>query len=303
MSNNYRFPPGTEIANFRIGELLSTTGSSEIYYATPIRAPFGPHRKYVFKLHFNPDSALEEWKTNQALGGCEFLALASSWHSSPGCTGFFIPLSEEFDLFTYASHHMLGESEVRHIIWRLIQALVHIHGRGWIYADLKMENVLMGVGSFQSRLCDFGLVVKALNFTEERGTWRYWACEMAKGERPYTKAVDMWAAGVLTYELLTWSNPFDVSGGNISREEEKSMILNKIRSFENDRDATPCMLNHLRAARASDSARDFVWSLLNCNPAARMTTEEALMHPFLCNEAARDARFRAPESGGDNAIH
>jgi serine/threonine protein kinase len=89
---------------------------------------------------------------------------------------------------------------------QLASALAHIHAQGIIHRDLKPENILLtddGVDS-EVKLADFGLA-KLLKTSEQVartrcGTWIYAAPEVLMG-RPYTKAVDVWALGVLMFIL------------------------------------------------------------------------------------------------------
>jgi predicted ATPase len=89
----------------------------------------------------------------------------------------------------------------------ILAGLDYLHRAGLTHRDLKPENVLLQDGI--PRLTDFGLagVLKTVAQTESIcGTPRYMAPETFSGS--YSGASDLWAVGVLLYELLTDAHPF-----------------------------------------------------------------------------------------------
>jgi tRNA A-37 threonylcarbamoyl transferase component Bud32 len=104
------------------------------------------------------------------------------------------------------------------ILLEVADALHHIHLRGIVHRDVKSENILLcpvpGLDRrkmFQCKLLDFGLAREgdptgAASDTVE-GTPEYMAPESIRGLPP-TPATDIYAVGVLAYELLTGRPPF-----------------------------------------------------------------------------------------------
>ncbi len=104
------------------------------------------------------------------------------------------------------------------VVTQILAALHEAHTAGIIHADIKSGNVLVETlpdGALLARVIDFGLA----QFTDEElvndsrilsGTPDYLAPEVIRGGRP-TVASDIYAAGVVLYELLTGATPF--SGG------------------------------------------------------------------------------------------
>jgi tetratricopeptide (TPR) repeat protein len=90
---------------------------------------------------------------------------------------------------------------------QMLQALLYLHRRGIIHRDLKPANILVVDG--QVKLLDFGLAVGL----EQRGraggsgTPGYVAPEVLRGAPP-SELSDLYAAGVLAYELLVGSPPW-----------------------------------------------------------------------------------------------
>ncbi|OAA63168.1 Protein kinase-like domain protein [Cordyceps fumosorosea ARSEF 2679] len=94
---------------------------------------------------------------------------------------------------------------------QVAQALAYLHARHVMHRDLKPENVLVGLRG-ELKLADFGYSVHAPGNRRETlcGTLDYLPPEMLSQRRvSYSRAVDQWTLGVLTYEFLTGEAPFD----------------------------------------------------------------------------------------------
>ncbi len=113
---------------------------------------------------------------------------------------------------------MLGKpmepAQALHLTSHVLDALEYAHRRGVIHRDIKPANVLMPSPHWPM-LADFG-IAKLMNDNKERltlanqiiGTAAYMAPEQATG-RPIDARTDLYAAGVVLYELVTGRVPFD----------------------------------------------------------------------------------------------
>jgi serine/threonine protein kinase len=105
-----------------------------------------------------------------------------------------------------------GDLRDRLLIARqLANALAYVHAQGVIHRDVKPDNIRIAA-SGQIKLMDFGvaksgdLSLTAAGFTV--GTPYYMAPEQIRGVKP-TRLVDIYAFGVVLYELITETRPFE----------------------------------------------------------------------------------------------
>ncbi|KAK9527482.1 hypothetical protein VZT92_014041 [Zoarces viviparus] len=171
----------------------------------------------------------------------------------------------------------------------------HLHNLGITHRDLKPENLLYYHPGADSRLLvtDFGLATfggagsgisgpdgsiggdctgadRSWSLRTTCGTPEYMAPEVLL-RKPYSCAVDMWALGVIAYVVLSGSMPFE----DDSRTRLYRSIVRGKYSFHGD--PWPSV---------SDLAKDFVQRLLPSDPAARLTADQAIRHPWVVTMAA-----------------
>uniref|UniRef100_A0A8C1ZVG3 non-specific serine/threonine protein kinase n=1 Tax=Cyprinus carpio TaxID=7962 RepID=A0A8C1ZVG3_CYPCA len=128
------------------------------------------------------------------------------------------------DLFTRLSKEvMFTEEDVKFYLAELALALDHLHGLGIIYRDLKPENILLD-NDGHIKLTDFGLSKESADHENKAysfcGTVEYMAPEVVN-RRGHTHSADWWSYGVLMFEMLTGTLPFQGK----DRKETMTMIL------------------------------------------------------------------------------
>ena len=102
----------------------------------------------------------------------------------------------------------------------LLEALDYSHSRGVVHRDVKPGNVLVsGMGT--AKISDFGIArIERSHITQEGevlGTPYYMAPEQFDA-KPVDERTDIYAAGVIVYEVLCGRRPFNGQGGNLMRQ-------------------------------------------------------------------------------------
>lgn len=98
-------------------------------------------------------------------------------------------------------------------IAQMTDALRYLHRKHVIHRDIKPENILVGLHG-ELKMSDFGWSVHAPSGRRQTkcGTLDYLPPEMVdpkKCDKPYDEKVDLWSLGVLMYEFLVGSAPFE----------------------------------------------------------------------------------------------
>lgn len=120
-----------------------------------------------------------------------------------------MPLAEKS--LRLAIEEGLGKSEGLQAVRDVVEGLVELAAVAVLHRDLKPENVLLSDGQWQ--LADFGIARSLAETTgtytfRGAGTMPYMAPELWNNQ-PATVKTDLYAFGVLAYEVLTGSRPFD----------------------------------------------------------------------------------------------
>lgn len=108
---------------------------------------------------------------------------------------------------------------------QLFSALEYFHKHHIAHRDIKTSNILFDAENVQISVIDLGIITKTVhrgkrrNLWSNNGTLEYKAPEMLLGSS-YSESVDVWAAGVVLFELVEGRTPF--------REESTFDIIDNI---------------------------------------------------------------------------
>lgn len=180
-------------------------------------------------------------------------------------------------------HQPLEETVVWQVTLQLLLAVDHIHSRNILHRDIKAANIFL-MSSGLVKLGDFGFARQYTKSVKEDvskefcGSVMYIAPEVWR-RKPYNLAADMWAVGVVLYELMALKRPFD----GASTVAIRDLVLS-------DRDPPPL------PARYSEELRKITALLLQRDRAKRPSAKEVLLRPLVVKQmklflqAARDTQ-------------
>ncbi|HYZ33071.1 MAG TPA: serine/threonine-protein kinase, partial [Crenalkalicoccus sp.] len=101
--------------------------------------------------------------------------------------------------------------EIARILEQLLAALAYSHNRGVVHRDIKPANIMLTADG-TVKIADFGIArLENSSMTQIgtlMGTPSYMAPEQLRGETVDARA-DIWAAGVVLYQMLTGEKPFE----------------------------------------------------------------------------------------------
>lgn len=162
---------------------------------------------------------------------------------------------------------VMDERRAAVALWEIILGVRYIHDNQICHRDLKPENILLNARR-HCKIADFGISCyfkEGVLINEWAGTMLYMAPEMMNG-KGYTQMVDMWAVGVIAYNALSGTSPFD--GGN------NAQLLAAVSESKLEFPADDWK-------GISKEAKDFVSRLIEHDVKKRMTPDKALQHPWL----------------------
>lgn len=179
----------------------------------------------------------------------------------------------------------------------ILRGVAYLHDHGIVHRDLKPGNIFLDQGTV--KIGDYGLskfisCSRRSGQTESVGTFHYMAPEIGLGR--YGKEIDVYALGILLYELLTGQVPFE---GESSQE-----IIMKHLTAKPDLDRVPPMYRPvLSRALAKDPADRFgsvaeMLAALGLGDSDRATTADAPVGAANWAGAGRNAR----DYLGDNGV-
>lgn len=201
-----------KISDFKLGPKIGTGRYGVVYLAT-LKTP-----KYICALKVIKKSELYKLKSiillqreveiQSRLCHKNILRLFGYFYDS---TNIYLILELAYNGNLYSElkrKNYFDEKTAFKYVFSVVSAIKYMHEKNIIHRDLKPENILINHKN-EVKLADFGW---AVHTNKKRnsicGTQDYLSPEMIKKEE-YKESVDIWAIGILTYELLIGKTPFE----------------------------------------------------------------------------------------------
>ncbi|TRY65051.1 hypothetical protein DNTS_018551 [Danionella cerebrum] len=192
------------------------------------------------------------------------------------------------------------ERDASKLIRQILDAVKYLHDMGIVHRDLKPENLLYYSMEEDSNIMisDFGLSKiedSASVMSTACGTPGYVGSSDSfypiqrspevLAQKPYSKAVDCWSIGVISYILLCGYPPF--------YDENDSKLFEQILRAEYEFDSPywddiSDSGSYIITLTPLHSSKDFITHLMERDPSLRYTCELALLHPWISGDTALD---------------
>lgn len=190
---------------------------------------------------------------------------------------FVFDLVEGGDLFDYlinSPSNKIPDNRAVEFFYQILEALQYLHSKNIVHRDVKPDNFLVyhEGAKIKLKLIDFGFATvlqENKKLTDSVGSLQYIAPEMISMQA-YDEKVDIWAAGIVLYNMMTGMQPF------LTKNNEKELV-DCILSQE---------INFNPVHFINSNSKNLCAALLNRDPQARLSAGEAKMTPWIQNYLA-----------------
>ncbi len=218
-------PLPEKLGRYRVLSQLGAGGMGHVYR---VYDPVNDRELALKELKFDYPRALHyfkrEFRAVASLSHPHLVSLHDLYHEDDRYF-YTMELVEGRDIYHFVNQHnhvirdpkLLCESSrlerVFQCLTQLLQALDYLHSQGRIHRDIKPANILVDHRG-KLRLVDFGVIKEEIpggegqSLSQVFGTSTYFSPEQSLSSR-VTSATDIYAAGVVLYELLVGVTPFE----------------------------------------------------------------------------------------------
>jgi WD40 repeat protein/tRNA A-37 threonylcarbamoyl transferase component Bud32 len=276
--------PGTVIGRYKILEKIGEGGFGVVYVAEQREPVKRRVALKIIKLGMDTKQVVARFEAErQALALMDHPNIAKVLDAGATDTGrpyFVMELVKGIPITRYCDQEKLGTRERLDLFIQICHAIQHAHQKGIIHRDIKPSNILVTLhdGVPVPKVIDFGIAKATQQELTEKtvytqfqqfiGTPAYMSPEQAEmsGLDIDTRS-DIYSLGVLLYELLTGTTPFDTkellrSGVDEMRKiiREREPVRPSTRLRQTAVTASPSPL----ATRHSPLATDLDWIVMKC---------------------------------------
>jgi serine/threonine protein kinase/tetratricopeptide (TPR) repeat protein len=219
--------PGTRIGRYKLLEMIGEGGFGAVYMAEQAEPIHRRVALKIIKLGMDTKQVIARFEAErQALAMMEHPNIAKVLDAGATETGrpyFVMELVKGIPITEYCDKNNLDTKQRLELFIDVCRAVQHAHQKGIIHRDIKPSNVLITLrddGTPVPKIIDFG-IAKATgqkltektyftHFKQFIGTPEYMSPEQAQmGEMDIDTRTDIYSLGVLLYELLTGTTPFN----------------------------------------------------------------------------------------------
>ncbi|CAN5510794.1 hypothetical protein BH11MYX1_BH11MYX1_37740 [soil metagenome] len=227
---------GEVLANrYRIEARLGEGAMGSVYKAKHVKVgrPFAV--KVLHPRLLVDEKTLQRFEREAELAGRlhhpNVIGVVDVGETSDGLRYMVMDFAECHDLATLLAEAPMPAERVIHLTRQMLEGLYHAHEEGLIHRDFKPENVIVehdSHGEEVPRIVDFGIAILREGGDSTGGSGRlttnglvlgtphYMAPEQAVND-PIDHRIDLFALGIMIYEMLCGKLPFDGHGAEVAR--------------------------------------------------------------------------------------
>ncbi|KAG2393306.1 hypothetical protein C9374_006837 [Naegleria lovaniensis] len=256
------------VSSYKQGELLGEGGFAKCYEVTDCSTGVSLAAKIIPKATLmkekNKDKLLSEIKIHKKMSHKYVVGFEKFFEDNNNAYILLEMCHCKSLLEMMDRKKRLYEPEAQYIFFQILMAVKYMHTCRVIHRDLKLGNIFLDK-YMRVKIGDFGLATEVHNNERKSticGTPNYIAPEILQN-KGHSYEVDIWSCGVILYTLLIGTPPFET-------EDVKTTY----RRIQEGKYSFPPNVT------ISDNAKKFIKKMLNNDPKARPTIDEALADDF-----------------------
>ncbi|HEY3805912.1 MAG TPA: serine/threonine-protein kinase [Kofleriaceae bacterium] len=227
---------GEVLANrYHVEHRLGEGAMGAVYKARHVKVgrPFAV--KVLHPRLLTDDKVLQRFEREAELAGRlrhpNVIGVVDVGETTDGLRYMVMDFAEGPDLAQLLNEAPMPPQRIIHLVRQMLEGLFHAHTAGLIHRDFKPENVIIekdAHGAEMPRIVDFGIAILREGGDSSDGPGRlttnglvlgtphYMAPEQAVND-PIDHRIDLFALGIMIYEMLCGKLPFDGSGAEVAR--------------------------------------------------------------------------------------
>lgn len=211
------------IPNYHIGRLIAEGGTARVYWGIDMRSGYPVAIKELKARHFRNKNVRDNFKN------IETQLYLNLQHKNIPRLVDFIELPNRDELYIvmefidgisleqhiYGQVGLIPDNKALPMFCEILETVAYIHRRGYLHLDIKSNNIML-TKEGHVKLIDLGIASRlsaAMSGTMGYGTPAYMPPEQSS-KAPCGRYTDIFALGVMLFEMLTGRTPFNSDLGN-----------------------------------------------------------------------------------------